>query len=120
VTAIAGTTDDVLYRTERSNTSFSYAIPVANGTYDVRLSFAEVYFGATGGGPAGTGRRVFSANIEGGAVELVNFDINAAVAPMTAVSRTYRVTVTDGVANIAFTSTVDQAKISGIELLPVG
>ncbi len=120
VSAIGGTTDDVLYRTERSGASFSYAVPVANGTYDVRLTFAEIYHGATGGGPGGTGRRVFSANIEGGAVELANFDINAAVAPMTAVSRTYRMTITDGVANIAFTSGVDQAKVSGIELLPVG
>ena len=119
VTAIGGTTDDVLYRTERSNASFSYAIPVANGTYDVRLSFAEIYHGATGGGAGGTGRRVFSANIEGGAVELSNFDINAVVAPMTAVSRTYRMTITDGVANIAFAATVDQAKVSGIELIPV-
>jgi hypothetical protein len=122
VTAIAGTTDDVLYRTERSGTSdlapFSYGIPVANGTYTVRLHFAEVWFGATGGGAAGTGKRVFSANIEGGAVEVANLDLNAVAAPMTAVVREFRVPVTDGRVDIAFTSTVNQAKVSAIEVLP--
>ena len=56
VRAIAGTTDDVLYQTERSNPSFGYSIPVANGTYDVRLHLAEIYWGATGGGAGWNGQ----------------------------------------------------------------
>ncbi len=118
VQAVAGTTDDVLYQTERSNSSFGYSIPVANGTYDVRLHLAEIYWGATGGGAGGTGRRVFSANIEGGAVELANFDMNANAAPLTAIVRSYRTTITDGRVDIAFTATVDQAKIAAIEIVP--
>ncbi|WP_218566277.1 malectin domain-containing carbohydrate-binding protein [Vallicoccus soli] len=123
VSAIAGTTDDVLYRTERSATGnlvpFSYGIPVANGTYTVRLHFAEIYFGATGGGAGGTGKRVLSANIEGGPVEVANLDLNAVAAPMTAVVREFQVPVTDGRVDIAFSSTVNQAKVSAIEVLPV-
>ena len=117
--AIAGTTDDVLYRTERSTPSFRYSIPVANGTYDVRLHLAEIYWGATGGGAGGTGKRLFSANIEGGAVELANFDMNAVAAPLTAITRSYRTTITDGKVDIAFTATVNEAKISAIEIIPV-
>ncbi len=115
---IAGTTNDVLFQSERSNTSFSYSIPVADGTYDVRLHFAEIYWGANGGGAGGTGRRVFSANIEGGAVELANFDMNAVAAPMTAIVRSYRSTITDGRVDIAFAATVNQAKVSAIEIIP--
>ena len=37
-----------------------------------------------GGGPGGAGRRVFSANLEGGPTELANYDINADVGPMAA------------------------------------
>ena len=122
VTAIAGTTDDVLYLTERSalvnGGTFGYAVPVANGTYDVRLHFAELYWGATGGGPGGTGRRVFNVNLEGGTVELPNLDLNAVAAPMTAVVRTVRMTVTDGVLNMAFNASVDQPKVSAFEVLP--
>ncbi|GGL95159.1 hypothetical protein GCM10011594_13590 [Nakamurella endophytica] len=119
VRAIAGTTDDVLYQNERSNASFSYSIPVANGTYDVRLHFAELYWGATGGGPGGTGHRRFNVNLEGGTVELANFDPNAVAAPLTSIVRTYRVTVTDGRVDLAFAATVDQATIGAIEVLPV-
>ncbi len=121
-TAIAGTTDDVLYRDEHSagtnGGSFSYAIPVTNGTYDIRLHFAEIYWGAPGGGAGGTGKRVFSVNVEGGAVEVANLDLNAVAAPATAVLRNVRATITDGTVNIAFTSQVNQATIAAIEVLP--
>ncbi|MFD3443829.1 malectin domain-containing carbohydrate-binding protein, partial [Microbacteriaceae bacterium 4G12] len=119
VSAIAGTTDDVLYRTERSDPSFAYDIPVANGTYTVRLHFAEIFHGATGGGAGGTGKRVFDVNLEGGALELDNLDINARVAPMTAFVSSHTVTVTGGVLDIDFLASVDQAKISAIEVIPV-
>ena len=32
----------------------------------------------------------------------------------------YRTTLTDGTLNVAFTASVNQAKISAIELIPVG
>uniref|UniRef100_UPI000FDA2D25 malectin domain-containing carbohydrate-binding protein n=1 Tax=Georgenia faecalis TaxID=2483799 RepID=UPI000FDA2D25 len=123
VTAIAGTTNDVLYLTERSSTTnlgtFGYNVGVAGGQYLVRLHFAEIYHGATGGGAGGTGKRVFSANLEGGPAEVTNLDLNAVVGPMTAhvVERT--VTVTDGNLDIDFSATVNQPKVSAIEVIPV-
>jgi fibronectin type 3 domain-containing protein len=121
VTAIAGTTADVLYTTERSATtgpgSFDYNVPLPSGSYTVRLHFAEIYHGATGGGAGGTGKRVFSVNLEGGATEVTNLDLNAQVAPMTAYITSNTLDVTDGNLDIDFTSTVDQPKVSAIEIL---
>ncbi|MGO4692097.1 PA14 domain-containing protein [Glaciibacter sp. 2TAF33] len=121
VTQIAGTTDDVIYLTERSSVAnlgtFGYAIPVPNGTYTVKLHFAEIYWGATGGGAGGTGKRVFNANLEGGPVEVNALDLNARVAPMTAYVTTNTITVTDGVLNIDFSASVNQPKVSAIEVV---
>jgi len=123
VTQIAGTTSDVLYLTERTATSnfgsFSYNIPVSSGSYIVNLYFAEIYWGATGGGSGGTGKRVFDVNIEGGAIELDDFDLNAVAAPMTAIVRSFDVLVNDDSLNIAFTASVDRPKVSAIEVIPV-
>ncbi|MCR2824566.1 malectin domain-containing carbohydrate-binding protein [Microbacterium sp. zg.Y909] len=124
VTQIAGTNDDLLYQSERSSTTdqgtFSYAVPVpASGNYQVVLHFAEIYHGATGGGAGGAGKRVFSVNMEGGPVEVVNLDLNAKVAPMTAYTETRTIAVTDGTLNLAFTASVNQPKVSAIEVIHV-
>lgn len=123
VTAIAGTTDDAVYSDERSATQnlggFSYSLPVSgSGTYAVTLHFAELYHGATGGGPGGVGRRVFNVNLEGGPVELADFDIFAAVGAMTATSRTFAVPVTDGRLDAVFTASVDQPSVAAITVVP--
>ncbi|SJZ37218.1 Putative Ig domain-containing protein, partial [Desulfococcus multivorans DSM 2059] len=57
--AIAGTTDDVLYQTERYGRTMSYSLPVAPGTYAVDLHFAELYFTTAGS-------RVFDVDVENG------------------------------------------------------
>ncbi len=121
VTSIADTEDDVLYLTEYSATSnlgsFGFALPVAvAGQYTVRLHFAEIYWGATGGKAGGAGQRVFSANLEGGAVELANYDILGEVGSMRAVVKTFEVGVNDGVLNIDFTASANQPKVSAIEV----
>jgi N-acetylneuraminic acid mutarotase len=123
VTAIAGTTDDAVYLNERSATQdlggFAYSIPAStSGTHTVTLHFAEIYHGATGGGPGGVGKRVFSANFEGGPVELLDFDIFANVGAMTATTRTFSVPVTDGRLDIAFTAKVNQPSIAAITVVP--
>lgn len=123
VTGIAGTDNDAVYLTEYSATTslggFSFALPVPAGaaTYTVKLHFAEIYWGATGGGPGGTGKRVFSVNFEGGTAELMNYDIFAEVGAMTAVVKTFGVPVSDGTLNISFTASADQPKVSAIEVL---
>ncbi|MFD1143562.1 malectin domain-containing carbohydrate-binding protein, partial [Larkinella insperata] len=64
----------------------------------------------------GAGQRVFSANLEGGAVELANYDILGEVGSMRAVVKTFEVGVEDGVLNIDFTASANQPKVSAIEV----
>lgn len=119
ITDIANTDMDILYTSERSalsnQGSFGYDIPVPNGTHTLKLHFAEIYWGATGGGPGGSGRRVFSVEIEGQDV-LVDYDINAEVGPMAAVIKTYDIEVTDNELNLNFIASTDQPKLSALEL----
>lgn len=112
-----------LYKTERSSNSraFDYEITVPNGDYIVNLHFAEIYWGATGGGPAGAGNRIFDVTLEGVLI-LDNYDITADVGPETAVLKTFQTTVTDGVINLEFSGLsavggVDQPKLSALEIL---
>jgi len=90
----------------------TYEIPVpSNGTYGVRLHFAEIFFNEASA-------RVFDVDIENGEGTLVDYDIiPAANASFTAVIETFLVTVNDGTLSIVFTDTIEAAKISGIELL---
>jgi PKD repeat protein len=116
---IANTDLDVLYRTERYNPNLAYTIPVPGaGDYEVTLHFAEIWHGV--GRAGGTGLRIFSVNLEGGPVELPNFDIWAETgAALTAVTRTFIVPVTDGALNVNFTTQVDNAKLSAIEVVRI-
>ncbi len=116
--AIAGTTDDALYQTERSSTTnqgtFGYAFPVANGSYTVVLHFAEIYWTAVG-------KRVFDVSIENQKV-LDNYDIFKKVGGFTATTETFAVTVSDGILNINFSAQaidggLDRPKVSAIEIL---
>ena len=52
-------------------------------------------------------------------IEINNLDINAQVAPMTAYITTNSVPVTDGTLNIALTASVNQPKVSAIEIVKV-
>lgn len=56
--AVEGTTDDVLYQTQREGFSFGYAIPVPNGTYSVGVWYSEP-------GYTSAGNRNFSVTVEG-------------------------------------------------------
>ncbi|KAA6439301.1 DNRLRE domain-containing protein [Dyadobacter flavalbus] len=111
------TTNDVLYRSARCSPSFSYNIPVANGTVDVYLHFAETYFGAPGK-QGGAGSRQFHVNMEG-VRKLTNYDIFVkAGGAMRATAETFTVNVTDGVLNIDFlTGAADLPRISAIEVI---
>jgi hypothetical protein len=84
-----------------------------NGTYEVKLHFAEVWAGAFG-----AGLRVFDISAEGNpAVE--DMDIFARVGAGTACTVTFPVTVADGQLNIGFTHGVQNPKISGIEVFGI-
>ncbi|MRH99183.1 carbohydrate-binding protein [Kriegella sp. EG-1] len=81
----------------------SYNIPISNGSYIVRLHFAEVWFGATGGGSGGVGSRVFDVSLEGELAEN-NLDIYKAVGADKLLIKSHSVIVTDGVLEIDFSS----------------
>ena len=121
---VAGGTEPSMYLTERSAGtnlgSFAYRIPVPEvGAYITRLHFAETFFGAPGGTEDWVGRRVFDVNIEGGDVELDEYDIAAEAGPVVGVVKTFVNEVTDGVLDIEFSATADQPKITGIEVFQV-
>ncbi|HEA29089.1 MAG TPA: hypothetical protein ENH91_03695 [Leeuwenhoekiella sp.] len=116
---ITNTTEDELYKTERSagenKGTFGYAIPVEYGTYRIALHFAEIYWGATGGGPGGANKRNFSVAIENNQV-LEDYDMYEELGAMTAAVKTYKATVNDGLLNIDFTASIDRPKIAAIEV----
>ncbi len=123
----ASATVPALYQTERSAqapVSFGYQVAVPNGNYRIRLHFAEIYFGATGGGVGGAGNRVFDVTLEG-TLRLDNFDMNAEVGPQTPTVKEYFVTVADGQVDLFLDASpgvggVNQPKLSALEILSVG
>lgn len=123
--SIANTDDDPLYQTYRGNVgsttprTLTYNLPISTvGKVDVRLYYAEPYWGAPNKGPGGTGRRVFDVIAEGNTVSN-NFDITAASggALNATVIQVGGVNVTDGTLNLEFKAEVDYPAISAIEVL---
>jgi hypothetical protein len=110
---ITGTANTALYENERwNNPHIGYAIPIANGTYTVNLHFAEISPNVTA-----PGKRVFSGTAEGKAL-FSNLDIYNEVGAYKPDDKSYQVTVTDGELDVSLDSTVDAAKLSGLEILP--
>jgi hypothetical protein len=108
--SISGTNTPALYQDERYG-AFSYQFPVVNGTYNVNLKFAELYY-------TSTGQRVFNVAINGQSV-LTNFDIVAAAgAGLTAIDRTFPVTVTNGLISIQWTRVLADPVVNAIEITP--
>lgn len=103
--AVANTVDDDLYRTYRFGT-FTYAIPVPNGTYDVTIKCMETWWSAAG-------QRLFDVSAEG-VTKLANLDLFATAGQFAAVDKTFSVTVSDGVLNLSFSASVDNAIVSAI------
>jgi hypothetical protein len=110
-TSIANTTSQEVYKSERYGKAFHYNVPMANGSYQVRLHFAENYWSSTG-------QRVMNVDIENSQGKLTNFDILAETSKNTALIKEFNVTVSDSTLNIQITAVLDNAKISGIEILP--
>jgi len=106
---IQNTTSQPLYQATRYGSTFSYQFSVPNGNYTVTLKFAEPFFSAAGS-------RIFNVAINGTQV-LSNFDITAqAGAAFKALDRSFPVSVTGGSITIAFSSLVNFATVSGIQI----
>ena len=121
-TDIPDTVLDPIHQTERSAVDagkWGYAIPVEDGSYLVDLYFAEIFHGVAGG-TDGPGGRLFDIFVEDDTVE-TGLDVYAeAGGPAKELVKTYQATVTDGVLNIEFDASVDQAKLSGLVVWKVG
>ncbi len=113
---ITGTPDPTLYQDERWG-QFRYDIPVANGVYDVRFHFAELFYSL----PC-TGKRVFGMDILNTPVspDLANIDICKAVGPDAAYDLTVpRVSVTNGVLSIqSVYGSADDPEVTAIDVIP--
>ena len=128
VTEIAETDMQDIYLTERITKDgtdirgpFSYNIPVTNGTYSVRLYFAEIYWGVQNpqGFEGDEGRRIFNTTIEDVEV-FTGYDLVKDINPAIADQRMYDIEVTDGILTITFEASVNKPKISAIEVLGTG
>ncbi len=103
---VSGTTDDVLFQSERHAVR-GYQFPVpAPGWYRVTYNAAENYW-------RDAGRRVFDVVAEGG-VALAGVDLVKAVGPTAAYTATFTVQVSDGALTLQLPATVDTAKIGSI------
>lgn len=99
-----------LYQSERYG-NFGYAVPVPNGSYNVKLHFAEIYWKEKE-------ERVFKVSIEGAEDALNNFDIIASAggAQKSLVISLDSIQVKDDSLNLDFSGITDNAKISAIEI----
>lgn len=119
--AIAHTDDDPLYQARRfdrdSGAELRYTFPLADGEYELRLHFAEVWSGAS----SGPGIRVFDVLVEN-QLALDNFDIFAEALAQkgtgfsTAVSVPIPVTVSGGNLTIEFLRQIQNPTIAAIEV----
>ncbi len=109
-TGIDGTINDTLYQTERYGRNLSYAFPVKNGEYSVKLLFSEIYFSQNN-------KRVFDVELENRII-YDDFDIHRQVGADTAIYSSFNTNVNDGVLNLDFNASIDNAKISAIEIIP--
>jgi len=111
--AIAGTDAQPLFQDERWG-NFSYHLPVANGTYEIRLYFSEIYSGCLA-----PGCRVFSVTANG-QPWLTGYDIAATAGDHTAHLETRTITVTNNVLDLTFTGVTGSPQLAGIEVVNPG
>ncbi|HTL30329.1 MAG TPA: SdrD B-like domain-containing protein [Tepidisphaeraceae bacterium] len=109
---VANVTDDSLFSSYRSGSSFSYSKSIPSAHYSLWLEFAEPTFTAAG-------QRTFDVSVEGKKV-LDNFDIIAAAGGNhIAVAKALDVNITDGQLNLSFVGeNGSSASVSAIVLLP--
>ena len=93
------------------NPSFTYEVPVTNGSYEVDLYFAEVF-------QDNPGTRVFDLTLEGALLlpdyDMMNPDRDGLNSNQTAITRTYQVDVSDGSLTITVgPAAVDNGKLAG-------
>lgn len=114
-TAITGTTDDTLYQTDRYAPSNYTIAGLSNGSWRVRLMFAETWSEITA-----AGQRVFTVRLQPGTVnevEIANIDVFDAVGANAAYDLFRDVTVTNGTLVVTLSAQTQNPKICAIQLL---
>ena len=113
------TQDPAIYRTSRQG-DFKYDIPLKPGIYELRLHFAETYYGPEDVGGGGEGSRVMTVAANGKPL-VDNLDLIADSGG----GRTADVKVftditpaSDGFLHLSFASTSGRGMVSAIEILP--
>jgi len=114
---VSGTTDPVLYESQRWNSSTTspliYTFPVVDGLYQVNLHFAETVLAEQH-----LGGRVFNVKLQG--VEVFrDLDIFAAAGADKALVKSANVEVLNGKITVEFDNVVQHAEIQAIEILPL-
>lgn len=115
---IDGSPDPDLFATERYG-HFNYAIPVdVRDRYTLILHFVEFYFGNQTGGGGGVGSRIFKV-ICNGETLLDNFDIYKEAGSRHVLTKTFYhlKPSAQGKLNLTFEPIVNNATVSGIEVL---
>jgi hypothetical protein len=109
---ISGTATPELYQNERFyDETFQYRFCVPEGSYNVTLKFAEIWF-------TEPSLRVFDVAING-AIVLKNFDVTAAAGgPRRAIDKQFRVHAVNNEIRLDFIPVVSNPKIAAIEITP--
>ena len=114
------TQDPIIYRNSRQG-DFDYNIPLKPGTYELRLHFAETFYGPEDPGGGGEGSRTMTISVNGRSL-LRDFDVLAdAGGDRTAEAKVFYDTspATDGQLHLSFSSGKSgSAMLSAIEILP--
>jgi hypothetical protein len=114
---VEGTWSQSIFRTRREGASFSYAIPLEPGVYQVHLHFAETVYGPKNAG-TGESSRIFHVDANGRRI-LSFFDVlSDAGRPNAATTRIFAGLAPgeDGVLRLNFTALSSTAIVNGIEV----
>ena len=114
------TQDPIIYRSSRQG-DFSYSIPLKPGTYELRLHFAETFYGPEDPGGGGEGSRTMIVSVNGQPL-LHNLDVlaDAGGARTAEVKAFHDVSpASDGQLHLSFSSgNSGSPMLSAIEILP--
>lgn len=114
-----GTRDARLYQSWRQG-SFSYDIPAKPGSYELRLHFAETYFGeGNAAGYGGENTRFFDISINGAVVKR-HFSVAGEGGVNVAVIKVFKDIrpANDGFVHIVFIKVTNEPFVNAIELTP--
>jgi len=104
------TNDSPIFCAQRYG-SFTYSIPIPNGNYSLRLGFAETYWSTAGS-------RVFNVSAQGNTILSAYDVVVRAGGKLIAKIESFPIVVSSGAVNLVFTSIIDNAMVSNIEIVP--